>query len=350
MIQKGLKPFFLLFAIGLIGTMGVKAGFKHEVKIEDEAITVEMTTFSRTVEDALRSARISLKEGDVVVPDLHATVQDAMIIKVYRAKPVTLIQGEEVTEINTTEVEVSKILESAGIGLDENDQVYPRKTEQIALDRKIEIVRVDITYDEVEERIPFSTVFKMTDSLDAGQTKLISEGEDGLAKYTFKNVYENGHLVSRQLNSEEVISEPVAEIVEEGMDKLLVTSRGMPFRYKEVIVMKATAYDLSYESCGKNPGDPGYGITYSGTKARAGVVAVDPRVIKLGSNLYVESLDSSKDYGFSTAEDTGSAIKGNKIDLFIENRSQALRYGVRYVRVYVLDEPIDDEMMVGYGN
>ena len=124
----------------------------------------------------------------------------------------------------------------------------------------------------------------------------------------------------------------------------------MPFRYKEVIVMKATAYDLSYESCGKYPGDPAYGITYSGTHARAGVVAVDPRVIKLGSNLYVESLDASRDYGFSSAEDTGSAIKGNRIDLFIENRSQALRYGVRYVRVYVLDEPITDALMVGYAN
>ncbi|GKT13853.1 DUF348 domain-containing protein, partial [Aduncisulcus paluster] len=91
--------------------------------------------------------------------------------------------------------------------------------------------------------------------------------------------------------------------------------------------MRSTAYDLSFESCGKYPDHPQYGITYSGTKARPGVVAVDPRVVKLGSKLYVESMDRSADYGFAKAEDTGSAIKGNRIDLFIENRSQALRYG-----------------------
>ncbi len=72
--------------------------------------------------------------------------------------------------------------------------------------------------------------------------------------------------------------------------------------------MTATAYDLSYESCGKRPGDKYYGITASGTKARVGAVAVDPRVIPLGTKLYVESLDGTKDYGFCTAEDTGGGL------------------------------------------
>lgn len=350
MLQKGIKPFFLLFAIGVIGTMGVKAGFKHEITIEDETKTVHMTTFSQTVASALESADIVLKEGDVVVPELEAKLTDQMVVEVKRAKPVLVLEGATSRTVNTVATKVADVLKDAGIVLDDNDQVYPRATEEIALDRKIEIVRVEVDYEEVTEAIPYSTVFKMTDALDSGETRLLTEGADGLAKYTFKNVYENGDLVSRQLYAEEVISEPLSEVLEEGMDKFLVTSRGMPFRYKEVITMKATAYDLSYESCGKYPGDPAYGITYSGTQARAGVVAVDPRVIALGSKLYVESLDSSQDYGFSSAEDTGSAIKGNRIDLFIENRSQALRYGVRYVRVYVLDEPITEDMLVGYGN
>ena len=112
--------------------------------------------------------------------------------------------------------------------------------------------------------------------------------------------------------------------------------------------MRATAYDLSVESCGKLPDHPEYGITFSGTKARPGVVAVDPRVVNLGSKLYIESMDRTPDYGFAKAEDTGSAIKGNRVDLFIEDRTQALRYGVRTVKVYVLKEPITEDMMVGY--
>ncbi|MBS7527172.1 DUF348 domain-containing protein [Fusibacter paucivorans] len=350
MTQKGLKPFFLLIAIGLIGTMGVKAGFKHDITIEEESQTVTMTTFSQTVGAALTHADIELREGDVVIPSEETRITGDLTIRVLRAKAVSLVEGEGTRTFFTTETQVGKILAAAGIELDDNDQVYPRKSEQIALDRKIEIVRVDVDYEEVSETLHHSTVYKLTEDLEPGKTQLLSEGEDGLSTCTFKNVYENGVLVSRQLDDQVVSREPIAEIVEEGLDKLLVTSRGMPFRYKEMIVMRATAYDLSYESCGKYPGDPAYGITYSGTKARPGVVAVDPRVIKLGSNLYVESLDSMRDYGFSSAEDTGSAIKGNRIDLFIENRSQALRYGTRYVRVYVLDEPIDENMMIGYAN
>lgn len=99
---------------------------------------------------------------------------------------------------------------------------------------------------------------------------------------------------------------------------MLVTSRGLPFRYSKVIICEATAYDLSYESCGKYPGDPAYGITYTGTYARPGVIAVDPRVIPLHSKVYVASLDRTPDYGFAVAEDTGSAIKGHKIDLLLQ--------------------------------
>ena len=103
------------------------------------------------------------------------------------------------------------------------------------------------------------------------------------------------------------------------------------------IFMEATAYDLSFESCGKNPGDKNYGITASGTQARPGIVAVDPKVIPLGTKLYIESMDGTGSYGYASAEDTGGAIKGNIIDLFFTNRSDALSFGRRQVKVYILD-------------
>ena len=77
--------------------------------------------------------------------------------------------------------------------------------------------------------------------------------------------------------------------------------------------MKASAYDLSYESCGKNPGDRGYGITASGMQARYGVIAVDPSVIPLGTKLYIECPNGGWVYGEAIAGDTGGAIKGNII-------------------------------------
>lgn len=71
------------------------------------------------------------------------------------------------------------------------------------------------------------------------------------------------------------------------------------------------------------------GITALGTKVRRGVVAVDPLVIPLGSEVYIPG------YGWARAEDTGGAIKGHRVDLFFPTREEALRWGVRKVRVLV---------------
>jgi 3D (Asp-Asp-Asp) domain-containing protein len=103
------------------------------------------------------------------------------------------------------------------------------------------------------------------------------------------------------------------------------------------LTCQATAYDLSFESCGKYPGEPGYGITASGTYAKVGTVAVDPRVIPLGTKMYIVSTDGSYVYGYCTAEDTGGGIKGNKVDLFYNTRNECMQFGRRSVRVYILN-------------
>ena len=71
-------------------------------------------------------------------------------------------------------------------------------------------------------------------------------------------------------------------------------------------------------------------------KAGPGVVAVDPRVIPLGTKLYIESMDGWPDYGYAVAGDTGGAIKGNKIDLFYHSSKTVRQFGRRNVRVKIL--------------
>ncbi len=93
----------------------------------------------------------------------------------------------------------------------------------------------------------------------------------------------------------------------------------------------ATHYDLCYKCTGKNPGDRGYGITASGTRATPNrTVAVDPKVIPIGSEVIV----GGKSY---IAEDTGSAIKGNKIDICVASHSEGIQKGRLYnVPVYIV--------------
>ncbi|QHW30702.1 hypothetical protein GZH47_07415 [Paenibacillus rhizovicinus] len=96
----------------------------------------------------------------------------------------------------------------------------------------------------------------------------------------------------------------------------------------------ATGYTAGVESTGKKPGHPQYGITYSGVKVRrdfVSTIAADPKVFPIGTVLYVPG------YGYGIVADTGSAIKGRKIDLYFETRKQVFKqWGKRKVTVYVL--------------
>lgn len=90
------------------------------------------------------------------------------------------------------------------------------------------------------------------------------------------------------------------------------------------IVFVITAYCNCRVCCGKSPNHPAYGVTASGKRASPGTIAVDKRIISLGSLVKIE--------GFSNifrAEDTGGAIKGNRIDIWFPSHELAKKFGVQ---------------------
>lgn len=195
----------------------------------------------------------------------------------------------------------------------------------------------EIKYDIDRSKVEHNKKILYNDQKYVDYEQVIQKGSDGMKKSVYQECYTDGKLISKSLEEEIVYIDPVDEIVEVGTKEYeVVTSRG-GFRFETEIDMVATAYDLSFESCGKYPDDPYYGITASGTKAQPGTVAVDPSVIPLGTKLYIASTDGSPDYGFATALDTGGAIKGNRIDLFMEDGTDAYKFGIRQVKVYVLE-------------
>jgi 3D (Asp-Asp-Asp) domain-containing protein len=98
---------------------------------------------------------------------------------------------------------------------------------------------------------------------------------------------------------------------------------GLPSN-SQAIVCELTAYTDNYSSTGKNPGDPGYGITSTGDMTREGfTVAVDPSIIPYGTPIYIPGI------GIRIADDTGGAIVGNHIDVFYNNDQTALEFGVK---------------------
>ncbi|WP_281885055.1 3D domain-containing protein [Paenibacillus sp. YYML68] len=117
-------------------------------------------------------------------------------------------------------------------------------------------------------------------------------------------------------------------------EPVLQAASGESAVIKQVLSSTLTAYTAGYESTGKTPGHPQYGITYSGSKVQAGrTIAVDPDIIPIGSKVFIDGI------GFRTAEDTGSAIRGSRIDVYIPDLQEARDFGVKKnVKVYVLTD------------
>lgn len=96
---------------------------------------------------------------------------------------------------------------------------------------------------------------------------------------------------------------------------------------------KITAYTAGYESCGKRPDDPLYGITATGTRVRENhTIASDWDVLPPGTKVRIEGLTH-----IYTVEDRGGAVRGNHIDLYIEDLDEALQWGVREREVYLVE-------------
>lgn len=171
--------------------------------------------------------------------------------------------------------------------------------------------------------IPSVIQYQFSRSVGAGRLIMAHSGKPGYVKKTYRVKLQGKKVVTKELLKEETAAaEPTLFLM--GRAGYMVTSRGS-FTRGRVLTMRATAYDPSPATIG--PGATGR--TRTGMRADFGVVAVDPRVIPLGTLVFVEG------YGFAIASDTGSAIKGNRIDLCYASKRVADSYGSRLVKVHI---------------
>ena len=231
---------------------------------------------------------------------------------------------------------VKELLSDLKIKVDDDDIVIPDLDTELKSEGKISIIKVDVKVIEKEVEAPFKTIKKKNKELTHKQSKILIKGVNGKNKVKCKEYYAGDKLIKEEVIHVETIVKPIDQIFEEGTKDVFTNDRG-DFTARKAIKMVATAYEAGPRSTGKRPGDKGYGITASGARAKRGTVAVDPRVIPLGTKLYVKSLTPGvPDYGFAIAQDTGGAIKGNKIDLFMDTVWECMQFGRRPVMVYIL--------------
>lgn len=183
------------------------------------------------------------------------------------------------------------------------------------------------------EVIAYDTEIRENPDLEEGNENVIQEGENGEISIITKESYSGGELISSEIVEELVTKEAKNKIIERGTKKpepVVTAPKEQTVASIPVSLEQDSA--LQVIATGYTPGDPGCtGITYTGTKAARGTIAVDPSVIPFGTKLYIPG------YGYGVAADTGGAIKGNKIDLCYDTRTEALNWGIKNITVYVVE-------------
>jgi len=114
-----------------------------------------------------------------------------------------------------------------------------------------------------------------------------------------------------------------------------LASRGSVDRVMRV--MRVTAYDLSYDSCGKYPSHPEYGITASGKEVKQWHTVAVGKNMKFGTRIYIPYFRDEPNGGIFVVEDRGGAIGNDCIDIYMSSHSDCMRFGVRYLDVYILE-------------
>ncbi|MBZ9684941.1 ubiquitin-like domain-containing protein [Clostridium estertheticum] len=332
--SNGPKTVFIVMMLLTCITVTI-FNMKKVISVIVDGKSIQVITLKSNVNQILKTNNIALGAKDQITVSLDSEVKDGDKIYIKKAVNVKVkVDGKELN-IQTAENTVADMLKAENIVLSGEDKVTPLKSDSLKSGLQVQITRVNTDVLQEVKAIDFATEFKNSNELDKGVKKVIQTGKAGQKVITSSVVYENGKEVSRKLVSEKLKSQPVKQIVALGTLGVYTPSRGGDIHYTEKLRVRATAYNADFDSTGKSPGDSGYGITSTGVRAKRNTdgystIAVDPRVIPLGTKLWVDG------YGLAIAEDIGGAIKGNHIDLYFDSNNEMMDWGSRSVDIYIL--------------
>ncbi len=273
---------------------------------------------SITVGGLLEERGIGWEDRDLLIPEPTTLLKAGEKITIQKCVPFEIEVEGRILTIEHHSLDVNEVVEAAGIVMGKLDRVEGM-VDKGELPVKLLVVRVCEEIAEVDEAIAYCSQNVLDAELKKGDTKVLQKGRNGLERKTVLIRKENGVETLRRVLAREVIVMAVDEIIALGTNgTIAVTSRSLS-NPRNVMVLEATAYTHTGNT------------TFTGVYPRIGTIAVDPRVIPLGSRMWVEG------YGYGIAQDTGGLIKGKIIDLFMDTEKECLRWGRRQVRVYFFD-------------
>lgn len=315
----------------------------QNVKIYDGKDLAAKLTVAGTVEDALNAAKLVLGEKDSINIPMDTELTEATTIKIVRSDSVKLIVGGKEFYVPFAGGTVADVLDRQGILLGTNDEVEPSKNTTLKRGDSVTVKRVVYKTRLVNEKIKFKTKTKYDASVKAGTTKVLKEGQNGAREVVYKDKVVDGKVVESNELKSKVLKEPQDKVVATGT-KVTVSAKGC---------ISSMALPSKYELSGGVPTNPksvirGQSTAYTagagakcstGVTPRPGYVAVDPREIPYGTEMYIVSSDGKQVYGYAIAADTGGFIYNSNtvVDLYMNSESQCRQWGRRNVTIYILN-------------
>jgi uncharacterized protein YabE (DUF348 family)/3D (Asp-Asp-Asp) domain-containing protein len=288
-----------------------------------------VTTQGADVAEVLKDVGVSVKKGDVVTPTVSTSVDNGDTVIVRRAVPVTLDLGTGPVEVEVVGGTVADAIVAAGADPATTASVTPALTEPLEPGMKIEVPDTFTRVVQEETTLTPEVEIRKDPLLPKGERRVVDEGAPGTLLRVYRVTVTDGVEGEPGLTAEKVVDEPEPTVIALGTGQGLkdVVNRG-----RLVPCAPEGGTRVRVETTAYSPRQPGLDFTTAtGARAKRGVIAVDPRVIPLGTRVYVPG------YGYAVARDTGGAIKGHRIDLCYDSVAECVRWGRRDVTIIVLD-------------
>ncbi|MBR5544306.1 MAG: G5 domain-containing protein [Clostridia bacterium] len=312
--------------------------------------TVKNIVFAGTVAELIEQQGVVLSDKLVSSVNVKAVVTNNLEVEILNYYNLTINVDNEKKFVKSTAKTVGDLLKEQNIVLDSDDEVVPSADTALSNELVIDVLRVEYVTREAEETVKFTSKTKYSSAMLKGTKKVTQEGVNGSKIVVYKDRVVNGVVESSEVQSEKITKKPVDKVTTIGTlvkssglgnskiekngkpiseltmpSKYTIGENNIPTNYKYKITGRAAAY------C-----QPG-GKTATGKKVMPGRVAVNPKQIPYGTEMWIVSNDGIV-YGYAVAEDTGGFAKKGyyTVDLYMNSNSQCRQWGDRGVTIYVL--------------
>lgn len=327
----------LILVLALLALISQAALAKTYVVTDGDRV-VTYTTFASEPETVLEQLGLSLNQNDTYTTQ---AVEGAAAITVCRAQKITVHYHGQTTLVTSFGETAGELLSRLGLDVTGEDVVSHGLEEETYDGMELRVDRPEILRQVYTTAIPHPVSRCSDPTLPVGTEAVLTPGTDGEMRCTAEITYLGGQEAGRQVLSETVTRQPVAEIIAVGTgsapavsekpviaDGRITLPTGEVLTYTRTDTVRATAYTHTDRGCDT--------VTATGTRVHRGTAAVDPRFIPYGTRMFIVSSDGSYVYGIAAAEDCGGDIKGDRMDLYLPTHAQCTAFGRRVCTVYFL--------------